>query len=64
MVSDIGSATANILFDESAQCSFVSMKLGNALKLLPGQNENIFGPFGVDASTLQCLDVTTINSKL
>ena len=35
VVSDVGSATANILFDDGAQRSFISKKLANALKLLP-----------------------------
>ena len=35
VVSDVGSATANILFDEGAQHSFIFKKLANALKLLP-----------------------------
>ena len=62
VVSDVGSATANILFDEGAQRSFISKKLANALKLLPCRNESIsLASFGADASMPQCLDVTTVN---
>ena len=62
VVSDVGSATVNILFDEGAQRSFISKKLANALKLLPCQNESIsLASFGADASIPQCLDVTTVN---
>ena len=38
-VSDVGSAIANILFDEDAQCYFISKKLANALKLMLCQND-------------------------
>ena len=61
VVSDVGSATANILFDEGAQRSFISKKLANALKLTPCRNEIIsLAPFGGDPSTPQRLDVTAI----
>ena len=61
VVSDVGSATANILFHESAQCSFISKKLANTLRLTQSQYENIsLASFGADASISQCLDVTTI----
>ena len=62
VVSDVGSTTANILFDEGAQRSFISKKLANSLKLLPCRNESIsLASFGADASMPQCLDVTTVN---
>ena len=62
VVSDVGSTTANILFDEGAQCSFISKKLANTLKLLPCRKESIsLASFGADASMPQCLDVTTVN---
>ena len=61
VVLDVGSATANILFDEGAQRSFISKKLANALRLTPNQYENIsLASFGADASIPQRLDVTTI----
>ena len=61
VVSDVDSATANILFDEGAQRSFISKKLANTLRLTPSQYENIsLASFGADASIPQCLDVTTI----
>ena len=62
MVSDVGSTTVNILFDEGAQHSFISKKLANTLKLLPCQKESIsLATFEADASMPQCLDVTTVN---
>ena len=60
VVSDVGSATANILFDEGAQRYFISKKLANGLKLMPCQNKNLLAPFEADPSPPQCLDVTTI----
>ena len=61
VVSDVGSATANILFDEGAQRSFISKELANTLKLTPCRSENIsLVPFGADASTPQHLDVAVI----
>ena len=63
VVLDVGSAIANILFDEGAQCSFISKKLANALKLTPRRNKNIsLALFGVDPSTPQHLDVTAIKN--
>ena len=61
VVSDVGSATANVLFDEGAQRSFISKELANTLKLTPCQSESIsLVPFGADASTPQHLDVAVI----
>ena len=42
VVSDVGSATANVLFDEGAQRSFISKELANTLKLTPCRSEHIF----------------------
>ena len=42
VVSDVGSATANVLFDEGAQHSFISKELANTLKLTPCRSEHIF----------------------
>ena len=39
--SDKTSAIANVLFDEGAQCSFISQQLADVLQLTPSQQENI-----------------------
>ena len=61
VVSDADSATANILFDEGAQRSFITKKLANTLRLTPQRHENIsLAPFGADASSIQCLEVANV----
>ena len=61
VVSDADSATANILFDEGAQRSFITKKLANALRLTPQRHEKIsLAPFRADASTMQRLEVANV----
>ena len=61
VVSEAGSNTANILFDEGAQRSFISKRLANNLQLTPNRQESVsLAAFGADTSTPQHLDVTDI----
>ena len=61
VVSEAGSNTANILFDEGAQRSFISKRLANNLQLTPSRQESIsLAAFGADTSTPQHLDVTDV----
>ena len=61
VVSNSGSDTANILFDEGAQRSFISKRLANTLQLTPRRQEHVsLASFGADTSTPQHLDVTDV----
>ena len=61
VVSETGSNTANILFDEGAQHSFISKRLENNLQLTPSRQESVsLAAFGADTSTPQHLDVTDV----
>jgi len=61
VTSDKCSGTANILFDEGAQRSFISKKLASTLQLAPYRQESVsLASFGADTSAPQQLDVTNV----
>ena len=61
VTSDKCSGTANILFDEGAQRSFISEKLASTLQLPPYRQESVsLASFGADTSAPQQLDVTNV----
>ena len=53
--------SANILFDEGAQCSFISEEMAKALKITPMTTEQIpLSSIGTTSHSHQQLGVTTI----
>ena len=59
--SDKTSAVANVLFDEGAQCSFISQQLADVLQLTPSKQEDItLAPFGANTMTPKSLSVASI----
>lgn len=55
------SATANILFDEGAQRSFISQTLADALQLNPSRQENVcLSSFGAETKSSRSLGVAKI----
>jgi len=62
VMSDTAKAVANVLFDERAQCSFISQQLADVLQLTALRQENItLAPFGADNMSPQSLSVRQKN---
>ena len=59
--SDKLSATANILFDEGAQRSFISQTLADSLQLSPSRQEKVcLSSFGAETKSSQSLGIASI----